>query len=107
MKSEIIKGLLAELKRSLSTLYAQRLHGVYLFGSYAREESDEESDVDVLIVLDRVDAYGDEIARTSELIARLSLQYNVSLSRVFASQQQWAEDQTLFFLNVRDEALPA
>jgi predicted nucleotidyltransferase len=38
-----------------------RLKGVYLFGSYARGEAGEESDVDVLIVLDRVESYSQEI----------------------------------------------
>jgi len=102
-----VKELLAELKTSLAGLYGGRLKGVYLFGSYARNEAGEESDVDVLVVLDRVDDYSAEIARTSEVIAGLSLKYNVSLSRVFASEKQWREDHTLFFLNLRAEAIPA
>lgn len=80
---------------------------MYLFGSYARHEADEESDVDVLIVLDRVDNYSKEIDRTSKVIAALSLERGVAISRVFATDWQWLEDQTLFFLNVREEAVPA
>ena len=105
--SEAIKELLSELKIHLLGLYETRLKEIYLFGSYARNEADEESDVDVLIVLDRVDDYSMEIARTSEVISQLSLQYSVSLSRVFVSEKQWQEDQTLFFLNVRSEAISA
>ena len=105
--SNPIKELLAELKERLLALYGKRLKEVYLFGSYAREEADAESDVDVLIVLDRVDDYSGEISRTSYLIAELSLQNDVSLSRVFVSEQRWREDQSLFYLNVRAEAVPA
>ena len=104
---EMIEVLLSELKSRLFDLYGGRLKGVYLFGSYARDEADEESDVDVLIVLDRVDDYSAEIAHTSEVIAELSLENSIALSRVFATEQQWKDDQTLFFLNVRSEAIPA
>jgi len=106
MKTDV-KTLMGELKRKLEVLYSQRLKGVYLFGSYARHEADEESDVDVLIVLDRVNNYSKEIDRTSEVISALSLEHGVTFSRVFATERQWLEDQTLFFLNVREEAVPA
>lgn len=102
-----IKRILLELKTKLDGLYGARLKGVYLFGSYARNEADEESDVDILIVLDRVDSYSEEITRSSEIISEISLKYGITLSRVFASERQWLEDPTLFFLNVREEAIPA
>ena len=104
--STAIKELLAELKGRLQVLYGERLKGVYLFGSYAREEADEESDVDVLIVLDRVDDYSGEINRTSYLTAELSLQHDRSISCVYVSEDSWKEEQTMFFLNVRAEAIP-
>ncbi|MBN2498181.1 MAG: hypothetical protein JXR96_26560 [Deltaproteobacteria bacterium] len=71
----------------------------------SRDEADEESDVDDLIVLDRVDDYSSEIDRTSELIAELSLELGASLSRVSASKRRWLEDESLLFLNVREEAI--
>jgi predicted nucleotidyltransferase len=102
-----ILSILGKLKENLERLYGVRLKGVYLFGSYARGEADEESDVDVLIVLDRVDNYAQEIERTSELIATLSLECGRSISRVFVSERRWRDDRTMFFLNVREEAVPA
>ena len=105
--SEHIQPLLKELKEDLGRLYGVRLKGVYLFGSYARGEANEESDVDVLIVLDRVESYSQEIERTGEIISGLSLLFNITISRVFASEERWLTDQTNFFLNVREEAVPA
>ncbi|MFH1071158.1 MAG: nucleotidyltransferase domain-containing protein [Candidatus Glassbacteria bacterium] len=102
-----IRIILSELKSRLSVLYGPRLQGVYLFGSYARGEADDESDVDILIVLDRVDDYSAEINRSSEVISDISLKYGITLSRVFVSAKQWRDDLTLFFLNVREEAIPA
>jgi len=104
--TEDIKQTLGELKERLTKLYGARLRGVYLFGSYARGDGSEESDVDVLIVLDRVENYTGEIAFTSELVSELSLKYGRSISCVYAPERTWAEDQTMFFLNVREEAIP-
>ena len=102
-----VRSILGELNRRLASLYGQRLRGVYLFGSYARDEAHEESDVDVLIVLDRVSNYSREIDTTSELTSELSLEYAISLSRVFATEEQWRNGQTNFFQNLREEAVPS
>jgi len=44
---------------------------------------------------------------TSELTSELSLEYAISLSRVFATEEQWRTGQTNFFQNLREEAVPA
>lgn len=105
--SETVRRILTELKERLASLYGDRLKGLYLFGSFARNEADEESDVDVLIVLDQVDNYSGEINRTGEVISDLSLKYGITISRVLASEKRWREDRTMFFLNLRDEAIAA
>jgi predicted nucleotidyltransferase len=76
-------------------------------GSYARDEADAESDRDVLIVLDHMTNYSNEIERTGPVISELSLKFCTTISRVFASEQRWQTDQTNFFQNVREEAVPA
>ena len=90
--NDTIRQVLAELKIRLSALYGERLKGVYLFGSYASNEADEESDLDLLIVLDDVENYSQEITRTSELISELSLKYGISISRFFSSKEQWQDE---------------
>jgi len=100
-----IQTLLPELKARLRAIYGERLRGVYLYGSYARSEADDESDVDVLIVLDRVPVYGAEIDRTSHLMASLSLKYGATLSCVFSSEHDWINLETAFLDNVREEAI--
>jgi type I restriction enzyme S subunit len=102
-----IRAIVSRVKDGLAEIYGERLKGVYLFGSYARGEADEDSDIDILIVLDRVDDYSSEIERTSELVSRLSLECGRSISRVVVPEKRWREDQTMFFLNVRNEAIAA
>ncbi len=102
-----IMALMKELKLGLQELYGPRLKGLYLYGSYARGEENEESDVDVLIILDRIDSYGGEVDRTGYLASDLSLKYEVTISRVFVSQRDWVEKETPFLANTRDEAIAA
>ena len=102
-----ISALLGELKTGLSHVYGSRLRGVYLYGSHARHEADDESDVDVLVVLDDVPDYAAELERTSPIVARLSLKYRVAISRVFVPRRDWAARDTSFLANVREEAIRA
>lgn len=102
-----IKSLLSDMKLGLQKIYTGRLTGVYLFGSYARGEEDNESDVDVMIVLNSFDRYGREIERTGVLVSDISLKYNLSISRVFIREQDWLTNDTPLLRNLRQEAIPA
>jgi predicted nucleotidyltransferase len=105
--SETITDLLAELKSGMSAIYGQRLRRMYLYGSYARGQQRPDSDVDLLIVLDRLGSYGAEIERTSYLVADLSLKYGPSISRVFVSEADWTSLDSPFLHNVREEVVAA
>ena len=59
-----VKRLLTKLKNGLTELYGDRLKAVYLFGSYARGDYDESSDLDVMIVLDNYKSYWEELIRS-------------------------------------------
>ncbi len=102
-----IKKLLVELKAALQDLYGDRLKGVYLYGSYARGEADEESDVDVLIVLGQMDRYTAEIRRTGLFVSQISIEYGVNVSPVFVRERDWSVRPTPFLVNVATEAIPA
>ena len=104
---QVIDQLLTELKTGLRQLYGARLQGVYLYGSYARVSQQAGSDVDVMLVLDRVDHYCAEIDQTGNLTSQLSLKYGVSISRVIVSAHEWRTAQTPFLNNARREGVAA
>ncbi len=105
LATEVVQIAVVALRMELAALYGGRLRGVYLFGSYARHEQEEESDLDVLIILSYIDRYADEIARTGQLVSDLSLAFDVSVSLVFLSETTWRAGESPFVRNVRAEAI--
>ncbi|MBI4544427.1 MAG: nucleotidyltransferase domain-containing protein [Gemmatimonadetes bacterium] len=102
-----LREILGRLRSGLERIYGERLKGLYLYGSYVRGEAVPGSDIDVLVVLDRVDSYWDEIERTSELSAQISLDHDVTVVEVFVPESRWQEGDTPFLRNVRREARAA
>ena len=103
---QTIKTLAGELKQGLVEIFGNRLKGVYLFGSCAREEQQAESDIDVIIVLDQIEHYASEVDRSGLLISNLSLKFDRSISRVFIPYNDWQHRDTPFLINAREEAIP-
>ena len=105
--SEKVKQVLAELRRRFEAHYGRRLVKMILYGSHARGDAEPGADIDVLIVLDGAVDPSDEIARTIEDVAGLSLEHDEVLSCVFVSREQFESRQSPLLINVRREGVPA
>jgi len=107
MNQATLKKLLAELKDGLRCTYGKRLKGVFVFGSFARGDQNRDSDLDILVVLENFQRANLEITNTSDLVARLSLAYGITITRFFVTEAEWKESQSSFLLNVREDAVAA
>jgi predicted nucleotidyltransferase len=67
-------------------LYGDRLRGVYLYGSAARDRLTPDSDIDIAVVLDEIPDRSAEHERTSRLGADLSLEYDTVVLFFFVEQ---------------------
>lgn len=97
--------ILAQLRQYLQQEYGDRLVCLVLFGSQARKEATDQSDIDVLAVLEPSFNYSEEIRRTNTFIADLCLEYSVLVSLVFASRDRFDNENSPFFMNVRREGV--
>jgi len=100
-----IQRLLRELKQGLIRLYGERLKGVYLYGSYARGDFQEGSDLDVLVVLDDFERAPLELEFTDDLMGNLSLEYLITISPMFMREKDWLTADKPLLRNARVDAV--
>jgi predicted nucleotidyltransferase/DNA-binding transcriptional ArsR family regulator len=89
----------------MRAIYGERVRGVFLYGHRAAGGAPQDSDVELLVVLDRVERYGEELDRTSAVFASLSLQLGVVVSRVFVSETDWRDRTDGGLPGIRAEAV--
>lgn len=81
------------------------IDSILLYGSHARGDAAEGSDIDVLVVLKGSFDYGEMLERTSDATAEISLEYDIVISRAFVSREDYESKETPFLMNVRREAV--
>jgi len=102
-----IKNILEEFKEEIGKLYGTRLKEVILYGSWARGDATDESDIDLLIVLEGKIVPGAEIDRMIDIITEINLKYDVLLSVYPISEQDYSVINSPLLINVRKEGIPA
>jgi predicted nucleotidyltransferase len=103
--SEKVGAILKELRRRFEAVYGPRLVRMVLYGSQARGDAEPGSDIDVLVVLKGPVSPGEEIGRTIQDVAALSLQYNEVLACMFVAQEEYDHEQSPLLMNVRREGV--
>ena len=101
-----VATVLKDLRVALERLYGSRLQDLVLFGSHARGEAREGSDLDVAVILDGFDRPWPEIERTGPEISRLSLQYGLTISLIPVRAKDWTGRDTPLLLALRAEGVP-
>ncbi|BAD85262.1 nucleotidyltransferase [Thermococcus kodakarensis KOD1] len=91
---------LNEFLRLLKERFGSSIEEVFLFGSYARGDYDEESDIDVLIV-GEIDF--DEVI---ELVTDVLLRYGELISPVLLKPDEFKKRNDSFIKTVKAEGIP-
>jgi len=94
------------VKTELQTLYGSRLAKLILYGSYARGDQHEGSDIDFLVVLkdDNIKT-GAELRFMNSNLLNLELRFNTSISAHPTTLNSYNSSDYLFYQNVRREGI--
>ena len=83
-----VLSIVREFHGGLAALYGERLKGVCLFGSYARGQAVEDSDIDVAVILEGPVHGWTEGKRTIGLVSGLCLRENCTIVSFFLSEEE-------------------
>ena len=102
----LVQQMAKEYKTNLIGLYGAELAELVLFGSYARGDQHNESDVDFAIVLRNTDTRSaTEIAKTSALASRLSLKYGLMVTSLPVSLYKKEHSMQGVYREIRKEGI--
>ncbi len=99
------KSVLLEVKQVLTELYKDQLKKVILYGSYARGEQQQDSDIDLAIILKGNIRPFKEIDRIIDQIYDIELNYNVLISVHPIPEKKFKNKKNPFLLNVKEEGV--
>ena len=102
-----IRDILEEFREELENLYEKRLKSIILYGSWARGDATEDSDIDLLIVLEGKVIPGKEIDRMIDIITEINLKHGVLISIYPVSEEDYSTINSPLLINVRREGVPA
>jgi len=100
-----LKAILDELKLRLSDLYGDRLAQLILYGSQARGEASEDSDIDVLIVLKGEVDPCEELDRVGDVVYDISYQHDTLVTCVFVPEDRYSRGEGPLIRNVLREGI--
>jgi predicted nucleotidyltransferase len=86
-------------------VYGERLRRVLLFGSWARGDAHPESDIDLLVVLDRVDSIWDELRRMDPHLWRHSFANDTVVTALPVAERDVEERKRPVLVRAQTEGL--
>jgi len=96
----------SKIRRVLEEIYGERLRGVYLYGSAARDQLTPDSDIDIAIILDEIKSRFEEHERTSQLGSDVSLEENTLVTFLFISEADFREGLFTIHRMIKREGVP-
>lgn len=103
-----LNNIIKEIVDSVRTLYDEKLKEIILYGSYARGDYDNESDIDLMVLVDidetKLKDYEKEL---NEIISDIGYRHMEVLSLVDLSYEKFNNwvDVVPYYKNVRNEGI--
>ena len=105
LTSSKLNQIITDFSQSLEKIYGDRLIKLVLYGSQARGDATEDSDIDIMVVLKSPVSPGDEIFYMGEVKNRINLKYNQLISVLPISEEDFAYKNTPLLDNIRREGI--
>ena len=99
----MIDKIIAALRKELEKVYGTRLKKMLLYGSWARDEATEDSDIDIMLVLDGDVSPGREIDRIINVVTEINLKYRILISVYPVSLKDFKNVRSPLLINARKE----
>ena len=99
--------VISQLRQSLEDLYGDRFRDLLLYGSFARGDQTEGSDIDLLLLLDGPVVTSREISRVTEISAPISLEHDILLAVMPVDYEAYLRGKTAFLRTIRKDAVRA
>ena len=95
-----------EFKKEMESLYGETLHKVVLFGSFARNDFRDDSDVDFLVVLNKEEVRPlTEITKISPVLGDFLSSYKKVFCVVPTSRKNFEASKMPLYINIRSEGI--
>jgi predicted nucleotidyltransferase len=101
-----IEKILKEFRKEAEELYGKRLKNIILYGSWARGQATEDSDIDLAVILEGEVDPCREIDAMIDLITDINLDFETLLSVFPLSVTDFKQANSPLLLNLRKEGKP-
>ena len=96
--------IISRFKSTIQDLYGERLSKLILFGSYAREEAKEDSDIDFLVILkDKNISAFSEIEKINNRVYNMILESGRIISFIPTTEDKFENSPNHFYTLVKQE----
>ena len=106
MKRQQALEIVAKARQALQGIYDRGLRGVYLYGSGARDQLTDDSDIDIAVILNQIPDRFAEHERISQLAPDLSLEYDTLVTFLLITESDFADGPFLVYRTIKREGIP-
>ena len=103
-----INELLSRYINEIKKIYGETLQAVILFGSYARGDNTEDSDIDIMILANKTDMQLKQFQnQLADMTFDFNLDYDIDIEPIVKSNEffnKWVEEYP-FYSNIKKEGV--